>query len=86
MTVSWAMIALEAEAEAEGGIVPDRLNRRMIPATCQVHGGAAGFTNLVVTREAGRIVFDPHVDRSCVISVDEEAARLLYEALGQWLG
>lgn len=48
----------------------DRRNRRVLAATCQVHRGAAGFTNLVVTRDSGRIVFAPHVDGSCVISVD----------------
>ena len=63
----------------------DRLNRRVLAATCRVHSGCAGFTNLVVTRESGRIVFDPHVDGSCVVSVDEAVARQLRDTLKEWL-
>lgn len=61
--------------------------RRLIAATCQVHGGTPGFTNLVVTREAGsgRIMLDPHVTRSCVITLDQPAAGELHTVLGEWL-
>ena len=64
-----------------------RGERRLIAATCRVHEGTPGFTNLVVTREAssGRIVLDPHVTRSCVIALEQPAARELHAALGQWL-
>ena len=64
-----------------------RGERRVIAATCRVHGGTPGFTNLVVIREAdsGRIVLDPHATRACVIALDQPAARELHTVLGQWL-
>jgi hypothetical protein len=63
-----------------------RLNRRVIHATCSTHGGGTGFTNLVVTKRDGRIELDPHVTGQCLLTLDEDAARVLHEALGQWLG
>ncbi|MCA1677310.1 MAG: hypothetical protein LC799_35735 [Actinobacteria bacterium] len=50
-------------------------------------GGTPGFTNLVVTCEAGRgrIVLDPHATRSWVIALDRPAARELHAVLGLWL-
>jgi len=61
-------------------------DRRLIPATCQLHRGSIGFTNLVITRKpTGEIVFDPHVDQSCVLCLDKAAAGLLHETLGEWL-
>lgn len=59
----------------------------MIAATCRIHQGTPGFTNLVVVREAdsGRIVLDPHATRSCVIALEQPAARELHAVLGQWL-
>jgi hypothetical protein len=64
-----------------------RENRRAIPVGCGVHGGPRGFTNLVVEKKPnGEIVLDPHVAGECVIIFDEEAARVLFDALGKWLG
>ncbi len=63
-----------------------RDNRRVLHGTCGRHGGPRGFTNLVVTRERGVVVFDPHVDGSCLVSIDDAAARELHQALGLWLG
>lgn len=60
-------------------------NRAVLHGTCRRHGGPAGFTNLVVTRGPGVVVFDPHVDGSCVVAIDDAAARELHQALGQWL-
>ncbi len=48
-----------------------RDRRRAIPATCQLHRGAVGFTNLMVSKRGRTIVLDPHVTGSCVISLDE---------------
>ena len=64
-----------------------RGERRVMAATCRIHGGTPGFTNLVVIREAGsgHIVLDPHATRSCVIALDQPAARELHTTLGQWL-
>lgn len=61
-------------------------NRRAIPATCTQHGGTPGFTNLVVSKRNSDIELDPHVDRGCVILLDESGARTLSEALQEWLG
>lgn len=61
-------------------------NRRVIHASCALHRGPAGFAILVVRKLDGRIEFDPHVDRGCVILLDETGARVLSEALVEWLG
>jgi hypothetical protein len=53
--------------------------------TCQAHG-SAGFTNLLVTKESGTIVLNPHVANCCVLRLDEQAARALLGILGEWLG
>lgn len=60
--------------------------RRVIPATCELHRAAAGFTNLLVTKRDGTIVLDPHVDGSCVISLGEDGATALCNTLTEWLG
>jgi len=60
-------------------------HRRVIMTTCQAHG-AAGFTNLLVTKENGVIVLNPHVANCCVLRLDEQAATALHEILGGWLG
>jgi hypothetical protein len=61
-------------------------HRRAIPAHCTTHGGTPGYTNLVVSKRGGHIELDPHVDRSCVITLDEDGSRILFEALTEWLG
>ena len=60
-------------------------HRRVVMTTCQAHG-AAGFTNLLVVKENGTIVLNPHVGNCCVIRLDEQAARALLGILGEWLG
>jgi hypothetical protein len=60
--------------------------RRVIHVSCSQHGGARGFTNLVVSKRNSDIELDPHVDRGCVILLDESGARVLSEALQEWLG
>jgi hypothetical protein len=39
-----------------------------------------------VTKINGEIVLNPHVDDSCILRLDETAARQLFEVLGEWLG
>ncbi|MGH3865217.1 MAG: hypothetical protein ACRDQ4_03600 [Pseudonocardiaceae bacterium] len=63
-----------------------RANRRAIPVTCAVHKGPRGFANLVVEKQGGEIILDPHVTGECVIILDETAATVLFEALRTWLG
>ncbi|MGH3856798.1 MAG: hypothetical protein ACRDR6_25590 [Pseudonocardiaceae bacterium] len=60
--------------------------RLVIAATCAVHGGATGFTNIVIRKVDGEIEIDPHADGSCVLTLDEDAAAALFDALGRWLG
>jgi hypothetical protein len=61
-------------------------HRRVVMTTGEAHG-SAGFTNLLVTRESGTIVLNPHVANCSVLRLDEQAARaLLGGILGEWLG
>ncbi|MBV9031849.1 MAG: hypothetical protein JO364_16405 [Pseudonocardiales bacterium] len=45
-----------------------------------------GFANLMVSKQGGSIVFDPHVTGACVMSLDEDGAKLLCNLLTEWLG
>lgn len=57
----------------------------VIMTTCQAHA-AGGFTNLLVTKEDGVIVLNPHIANCCVLRLDEQAATALLDILGKWLG
>lgn len=59
--------------------------RRLIPATCRVHG-AMGFCNVVVRKVDGQVELDPHVDQSCVLRFDEAAASMLLNTFIEFLG
>jgi hypothetical protein len=63
-----------------------RGRRKAIPGTCGLHRGPIGFANLMVNERDGRIVFDPHVTGECLISLDEQSARMLRDTLTEWLG
>lgn len=58
----------------------------MIHATCALHRGPAGFANVVVSKCDRKIVFDPHVTGSCVLTLAEDEAVALRDALTRWLG
>lgn len=60
--------------------------RTVIHASCSVHQGAVGFTNLVVSQRHGEIELDPHVDGSCKLTLVEDEACALRDALTEWLG
>jgi hypothetical protein len=62
-----------------------RAHRRVLMATCQTHG-ATGFTNLLVTKEDGFIVLNPHLANCCVLRLDEQTARTLHGIFEEWLG
>lgn len=62
-----------------------RSQRRVLMTTCQTHG-AVGFTNLLVTKEGGVIVLNPHIGNCCVLRLDEHIATALHHLLGEWLG
>ncbi|MBV9012648.1 MAG: hypothetical protein JO272_11465 [Pseudonocardiales bacterium] len=65
---------------------PSGRRRKAIPATCHLHRGPIGFANLMVSKQNGSIVFDPHVTGACLISLDEEGAETLRDLLTEWLG
>ncbi|MDQ3760525.1 MAG: hypothetical protein M3460_02145 [Actinomycetota bacterium] len=71
--------------DAPKGLPPTN-RRKTIPATCGLHRGPIGFANLLVSKRDGTIVFDPHVDGSCVIYLDEDGATQLRDTLTEWLG
>lgn len=60
-------------------------HRRVVMTTCEAHA-AAGFTNLLVTKEDGIIVLNPHIANCCVLRLDEHAATALLDILAEWLG
>jgi hypothetical protein len=60
--------------------------RKVIQATCVKHGGARGFTNLVLTQRGGEIELDPHATGACVLRLDEAAATAVRDQLTEWLG
>jgi hypothetical protein len=51
-----------------------------------VHQGAVGFTNLLVSQRDAGIELNPHVDGSCTLTLAQDAARSLRDALTTWLG
>jgi hypothetical protein len=57
----------------------------VIETTCARHG-MIGFTNLLVTKEDGVIVHNPHAANCCVLRLDEQAATELHSIFGEWLG
>ena len=63
-----------------------RNDREVIHATCALHRGPAGFANVVVSKRSGSIVFDPHVTGACVLTLAEDEAVALRDALTRWLG
>ena len=63
-----------------------RERRKVIYASCWVHHSAVGFTNLVVSQRGGEIELNPHVDGSCVLTLAEDEACALRDALTEWLG
>lgn len=60
-------------------------DRRVIPATCAMHGSTKNSCNLAVTREGDDIVLDPHVTGACVLILDKVGSAALFDQLGEWL-
>lgn len=84
---SQSSIVINVPEQHRQPVPTDRSNRRAVPAHCAPHGNATpSITNLVIRKlPNGRIEFDPHVDRSCVIQLREDSARVIFEALREWL-
>ncbi len=60
--------------------------RVVIHAACTCPGVANGFTNVVVSKRDGQIILDPHVTGACVLTLAEDEAVALRDALTRWLG
>jgi hypothetical protein len=60
--------------------------RVVLHASCSVHQCALGFANVVVRQRGGLIELDCHLDGSCVLTLDEDAATQLRDVLIEWLG
>jgi hypothetical protein len=63
-----------------------RHNRKVIHATCALHRGPASFVRVLVSKCDGEIILTPHVDGSCVLTLAEDEAIALRDALIEWLG
>ena len=78
--------------QGNGQVPPDVVaaapvgGRRVIHATCTRHGGARGFTNVVMSMREGRITLDPHATGACVIELDKVEAIAVWNQLTEWLG
>lgn len=59
--------------------------RVVLHASCSVHQGALGYANVVVRQRGGLIELDCHVDGSCLLTLDEDAATQLRDVLIEWL-
>jgi hypothetical protein len=58
----------------------------VIHASCSVHQGSVGFTNLVISKRDGVIGLNPHVDDSCKLTLSEDEACALRDAPDEWPG
>jgi len=73
-------------AEPPPGTQPTSDRRRVVlHASCSVHQGALGYANVVVRQRGGLIELDCHVDGSCLLTLDEDAATQLRDVLIEWL-
>jgi hypothetical protein len=61
-------------------------NRKVIHATCALHRGPVDFANVVVSKRGGTIELDPHVTGACVLTLADDEALALRDALTRWLG
>jgi hypothetical protein len=68
----------------QGGHPTNR--RKAIPAACALEGGPVEQVNPMVSQRGRRIVLDPQVTGSYVISLDKERAATLGNLLSVWLG
>ncbi|MGH3771864.1 MAG: hypothetical protein ACRDRW_10770 [Pseudonocardiaceae bacterium] len=65
---------------------PTDNRRRVIHASCSARDVARGFRNLVVSERDGEIQLDPHVNGFCALTLAEDEAIALRDALSEWLG
>lgn len=63
-----------------------RKDREVIHATCALHRGPVGFANVVVSKRGETIELDPHVTGACGLTLAEDEALALRDALTRWLG
>ena len=78
---------MNAAADQPPGTQPTIDRRRVVlHASCSVHQGALGYANVAVRQRGGLIELDCHVDGSCLLTLDEDAATQLRDVLIEWLG
>jgi hypothetical protein len=65
---------------------PSTGRRKAIPGTCALHRGPIGFANLMVSLQGDSVAFDPHVTGECVITLQEQSAKMLRDILTEWFG
>ncbi len=65
---------------------PSNRFRKGIPATCGLHRGPMGFTNFMINKQGESLVLDPHVTGECLITLNEDSAKVLLDILVEWLG
>ncbi|MGH3773615.1 MAG: hypothetical protein ACRDRW_19855 [Pseudonocardiaceae bacterium] len=59
--------------------------RRVIHATGVPHQGPVGFTILVMSTRSGAVEPDPHAISVRTVTLSEDRARVLRDALAEWL-
>jgi hypothetical protein len=59
--------------------------RRIVHVTCLTHGGAEGFTNLVMRKLDGEIELNPHATGACMLRLDQAAATAVRDTITEWL-
>lgn len=65
---------------------PPPKTRKVISATCAIHPGTPGFTNLEVLRSSEDIVLRPHATGACTLILTPVQARELHAWIGELLG
>ena len=57
--------------------------RKVINGWCALHGGARGFSNIVIRKVEDGIELDPHTVGACVLTIDEANARTRVETVAE---
>jgi sulfur transfer protein SufE len=75
-------VALEAGDHQRAATIAEGLR----PEAHPFRGCQAMYWVVVVSKRDGTIVFDPHVTGACVLTLAEDVAVALRDALTEWLG
>jgi hypothetical protein len=64
----------------------DAASRKVIHATCAIHPGTRGFTNLELIWDGEDLVLHPHATGVCKLIFNEAEARALHGFIAEALG